>query len=329
MSSAKGKLTHRDLPVLSVTLDISLSKAMVLSSMLLSTNSRFMTMYPTGFTTFVPGFPIVQSAISKNVPCITDRTISCSSQHSEPRPPRQTRRAFLAAGAAVTALSVMFPQQANARNKKSHPNLVLPENIVQTDDTPTSPTDAPSVLSGKNGEENQILGYQTQSGITFVEFDVGKGRKPKWGDLVNIHYSLFTLAPSKTELIEHESTFNSQKDGYLIHHGNGEHILGLEEMIHSMRTGSKRRAIFPRALAYTRSGMSPVPYGARARQKFLNTLNSGDGTVVMDIELRWIAVDSGDRGYFTDLTPTDEELIELLKGLREENPEPGVLSITI
>lgn len=258
--------------------------------------------------------------------------VLCSDK-SGPTPTSQSRRSFLAALTAFAVSSTLAPPTANARSKKTFPNLVLPENIVKPDSSALSEneTDLPPGASSAlpDPKSGEVVGYQTDSGITFMEFEKGAGRKPNWGDLVNIHYTLYTLAPSKKDLIEHESTFKKEKDGYLIHHGNGEHILGLEEMIHSMSTGSKRRCILPRKLGYSQSGLAPVPYSARDRKKFLSALNEGDGTVVMDVELRWIASDANDRGYYTDLVPTDEEIIKLMEEMREENLEPGVPSIEI
>lgn len=243
----------------------------------------------------------------------------------------QSRRAFLASIAVIAASSTLAPPISSAKVKEKK-KIFAPNSIVNTDTPPTEILEsgipgAPSVLPGKNPGEK--IGYQTASGITFVEFATGEGRTPNWGDIVNIHFTLYTLTESKTDLIEHESSFEKDKQGYTLHHGNGEHILGLEEMIHTMRTGSKRRCIIPGPLAYTMTGMAPIPYKARDRKKFFNALNKADGSVVMDLELRWIAEDAADRGYYSDLVPTDEEILGLMDKIREEEQIPGIPSIQV
>lgn len=220
----------------------------------------------------------------------------------------------------------MTSNAVSADNENDSSNLNLgqrnpPDNLsapAKSSTDPLQPTENPST----------ILGHRSPSGIFYVEFDEGTGPKPEWGNLVNIDYILYTVS-NQTELVEHVSSFKEEKNGFLIHHGNGEQILGLEQMVHDMRSGAKRRCVIPSSLAYVRSGMLPIPYSDRKRKKFLDAINKGGGTIVLDLQVNWIKDDPDDRGYYSDLVLPDEEIIELLKKYRVDEVPPGAVSITI
>lgn len=237
-----------------------------------------------------------------------------------------SRRAFLCTLTAVIASSIV-PQRR--QSDASEETLNIDETVKPTEPNRTSVKVVPSEESLPAPEQPTVLlGHRTPSGIYYVDFQEGNGRTPNWGDLVNIDYILYTVK-EKSDLIEHESSFKEEDSGFLIHHGNGEQILGLEEMVHSMRTGSKRRCIIPAPLGYIRSGMLPIPYSQRKRSRFLDALNKGNGTVVLDLQVNWISEDPDDRGYYSDLVLSDEEIIDVMKKNRVETVPPDALSITI
>lgn len=156
-------------------------------------------------------------------------------------------------------------------------------------------------------EQKPLTGFQSKTGLKYFDFVRGDGPTPTWGDLVNIHYVAYTISASGDSLVKQDSSYDS-KHTYLLHHGNGEQILGLEEAIHSMNVGGRRRAIMSRDLAYYMTDLGPVPTSDFARKRFSKALENGDGTVVFDIELVAITADPDDRGYYNDLTPTEEEV---------------------
>lgn len=167
-------------------------------------------------------------------------------------------------------------------------------------------------------KESPTTGYLTQSGLKYFDFNVGEGPPPKWGDYVLIKYTSYTITPSGDALVQHDTSDKYFEGGYLIHHGNGEQVFGLEEAIHSMGVGGRRRAIVPRKIAYSNANLGPVPRSDRKRRQFSKALQEGDGSVVFDIELVKKWDDPDDRGYYTDLTPTDEELMEIMNS---DDPE--------
>jgi len=167
-------------------------------------------------------------------------------------------------------------------------------------------------------EASPESGFQTRSGLKYIDFDVGTGDRPKWGEYVRIHYVMYSISKDGLSLQKEDGTYGKMKDGYLIHHGNGEMILGLEEAVHSMNVGGRRRAIIPPLLAYIDSDLGPVPAVTRDRNRFSERLSDGDGTVVMDIELLGTMPDPDDRGFYDDLQPTDGEIIEMAAKSRQE-----------
>lgn len=156
-------------------------------------------------------------------------------------------------------------------------------------------------------EQKPLTGFQSRTGLKYFDFVRGEGPTPAWGDIVNIHYVAYTISPSGDALVKQDSSYDN-KHSYLLHHGNGEQILGLEEAIHSMSVGGKRRAIMPHDLAYFKADLGPVPLFDFSRRKFSKALQEGDGTVVFDIELLKITKDPDDRGYYSDLTPTEDQV---------------------
>lgn len=178
-------------------------------------------------------------------------------------------------------------------------NLVSPINI--------SDTKAATASEGKRTAA-PVIGFLTRSGIKFFDFEKGEGRTPKWGDLVNIQYVAYTLTLEGDALVKQDSSYSYGDDGYLVHHGNGQLILGLEEMIHSMRVGGRRRAIIPSGMAYTMVDLGPVPAWDFKRRRFANALKDTGGTVVFDVEVRSIMDDPTTRETYEELTPTPEQV---------------------
>lgn len=80
-----------------------------------------------------------------------------------------------------------------------------------------------------------------------------------------------------------------------------------------MRTGGRRRAIIPPNMAYAANvDLGPVPSWDRNRRKLASALREGDGTVVVDVEVRRIWDDPSTKEYYSDLTPTEDQLADYL-----------------
>lgn len=252
--------------------------------------------------------------------------VTCCAQSERRVSKTHTRRAFLIflGTLAASATPDFFSHRRDGEETLQDAVIASAIGVAKSDSTT-------SEISGTSSTNNSRTydGKQTASGIIFVDFEEGEGSTPKWGDFVYIQYKLYTVDSTKTKLIEHDSSINRVKKGYFVHHGNGEHILGLEEMLHSMRRGGFRRCVIPSRLAYFKPGFAPIPTNARARRRLTKALNEGDGNIVMDIQIVSIEKDPEDRGYYSDLVPTDEELLEIMKNLKEEHPDPRLRSFTV
>ncbi|GAB0488843.1 hypothetical protein MMPV_000054 [Pyropia vietnamensis] len=155
-------------------------------------------------------------------------------------------------------------------------------------------------------------------GLRYFDFRVGSGdRAPAWGDLLTVSYVLYTVSPSGDRLDVADSTY-ARNQKMLIHHGNGQTILGVEEALHGMRVGGRRRVVIPPALGYTNAGLGPVPPQTMKRRALNKALNEGNGLVVIDLELVSMRPDPDDTGLYTDLTPTPAELEAIWEEARAE-----------
>ena len=160
-------------------------------------------------------------------------------------------------------------------------------------------------------------GFVTESGLRYFDFATGEGPNPKWGDFVQLSYVVYTVTKSGAELFKEDSTYD-RKHKYLIHHGNGQTILGVEEALHSMQAGGRRRVIVPPTLAYVQAGLGPIPPEDWRRRRLSKHLREGNGLLVFDLELHQIMPDPDDRGYYTDLTPTPEEVTQIFQQAIQE-----------
>jgi FKBP-type peptidyl-prolyl cis-trans isomerase len=168
-------------------------------------------------------------------------------------------------------------------------------------------------------DQTPQVGYVTPSGLRYFDFKVGTGDKPKWGDWVEVDYALYTITPAGDALVMADTTFNRSDRSLILHHGNGEAILGIEEALHSMRQGGRRRVIIPPTMAFSTPGLLPYPLKDGQRRKFFQAMNDTGGTVVADLEILQIMPFPDEHGYYSDPTPSPEELKEIFTKAYQEN----------
>lgn len=135
--------------------------------------------------------------------------------------------------------------------------------------------------------------FLTRSGMKFLDFSLGDGDKPGWGDLVVINYTMYLFSSGEMEKID--STYERNQT-FLFRHGGGQVIRGLEEAVHDMKIGGKRRIILPENLGYSIPGLGPIPPSANGRKKlFSDEKNKAEHLVVFDIEL--MTIKSSQEGF--------------------------------
>jgi hypothetical protein len=142
--------------------------------------------------------------------------------------------------------------------------------------------------------------------LRYFDFTEGDGASPGWGDLCVIEYVLYTVPRPRGppgsgggNALQLQKVDSSHNQGYLIKHGNGRTIQGIEEAIHTMREHGHRRIIVPPRLAYVHGDLGPIPAETWVRQKLAKKLEQGD-LLVFDLMLKKVMRDPKDRGYYKD-----------------------------
>ena len=92
----------------------------------------------------------------------------------------------------------------------------------------------------------------TDSGLEYIDIEVGSGQSPQTGQTVSVHYTGWLADGTK---------FDSSLDGgqpFSFPIGQGKVIKGWDEGVATMKVGGKRRLIIPPELGYGASGYPPV-----------------------------------------------------------------------
>ena len=97
----------------------------------------------------------------------------------------------------------------------------------------------------------------TDSGLKYIDIEVGDGEEAESGDTVEVHY---------TGVLEDGTKFDSSKDRgvpFEFPLGAGRVIKGWDEGVAGMKVGGTRKLIVPAELGYGARGFPPdIPPGA-------------------------------------------------------------------
>lgn len=107
-----------------------------------------------------------------------------------------------------------------------------------------------TACGGSNGTEEEVI--TIDSGLQYVELEVGEGDSPGLGDTVVVHY---------TGWLEDGTKFDSSLDRgepFEFQIGMGGVIRGWDVGISTMKVGGKRKLIIPPELAYGSEGRGDV-----------------------------------------------------------------------
>ncbi|KAL9191549.1 hypothetical protein ACHAXT_001255 [Thalassiosira profunda] len=197
--------------------------------------------------------------------------------------------------AAAVAASALLPSP-------SHADI---EGVVTIPQSTAPPESTASNVDGKS-----VTVFKTKSGLQYIEIEEGSGPTPKYGNFVTIAYKAYIKLPNAQGQSFDLDEFDSDK-GYLVKHGNGRTVPGLDEGLHTMKVGGKRRIIVPPKLGYVASGLGPIPVGPYGRWKLNRLIDRmvelKGGNVIFDVEMKGMMEDEADQGYYDDdsLSPDD------------------------
>lgn len=205
------------------------------------------------------------------------------------------------------------------------------ESLADIEGVATPSTADPNPTKSVAPEGEGVVLYTTKSGLRYIDLREGTGRTPQYGNLCRISYRAFIKLPGKDSELQ---AYDSSK-AYLIKHGNGRIIPGLDEGLHTLAVGGKRRVIIPPKLGYIGPGvLGPLPDSPWGRAKLNRLLESmieqRGGSVVVDVELRNVMADEADQGYYEDATinPADfETLRQSLSATARDAREKGEAAV--
>ena len=163
---------------------------------------------------------------------------------------------------------------------------------------------------------------KTDSGLRYIELEEGKigdtSKTPQYGQLCVISYTGYLQLPNDDK----KKKFASQS-GFVLKHGNGKLIAGLDEGIHTMKRGGRRRLIIPPKLGFVVDGLGPVPEMPWQRDTLTSLLNEmvaqRGGNLIYDVQLERFFDDEADQGYYGDDEISPEEFAELNRRLNRKN----------
>jgi hypothetical protein len=171
--------------------------------------------------------------------------------------------------------------------------------------------------------------FKLKSGLQFIDLTQGTGVSPEYGQLVSIKYTAYMKLPNKSD----KEKFDS--DVFLLKHGNGRLLAGLDEGLHTMKVGGSRRIIIPPKLGFVDSGLGPVPQSPFSRLKLNQLLEEmikvRGGNLIYDVELVRVVSDEADQGYYDDSSLTEEQFNTLRENIqgqaRDSRGLPGIPSV--
>ena len=158
---------------------------------------------------------------------------------------------------------------------------------------------APLPMLAADPPPDTASGVSSRSGLRFIDFRKGEGPSPRFGQLIRFHYVGYALDGESDKLKVFDSTYE-RKLAYFTKHGNGFTCQGIEEALHTMQPGGRRRVILPPNLGYAIGDKGPVPPNAGGRDRLYAAVDASK-PLVFDLELVSAVDDLLDRGDYDDL----------------------------
>lgn len=197
-------------------------------------------------------------------------------------------------------------------------SLLVGSSLLST--TAAAWSTVPGIVQAATDVEN-VEGYQivkTDSGLQYIELEEGTtgytSKTPQYGQLCVISYTGYLQLPK-----DNKKTKFASQSGFVLKHGNGKLIAGLDEGLHTMKRGGRRRLIIPPKLGFVADGLGPIPEMPWQRDKLNSLLNQmveqRGGRLIYDVQLERFFDDEADQGYYQDDEISPEEFAELNRRL--------------
>jgi len=171
----------------------------------------------------------------------------------------------------------------------------------------------------------QVVVQTLPSGVKVIDLKEGTGPYPAYGQLVSISYKGYVRVGSSEGSKGVEPPMFEQVSNYLIKHGNGRIIPGLDEGLHTMRVGGSRRIIIPPKLGYVETGLGPVPESFYARFQLNRLLDemvqSRNGRLIFEVEMLSAFDDEADQGYYGDKSLSPDQFNTLRQNIERSQRE--------
>ena len=171
-------------------------------------------------------------------------------------------------------------------------------------------------------------GFQTKSGLKYFDFKEGNvDVMPLYGQMVVFHFTgYYQPSPNQPYELFDSSYLSPKKSPFLHKHGNGRICRGIDEGLHTMKVGGKRRVIIPKSIGYTDFRTGPKPLQPKYRKRLgdiIDLVNADKGELIFDLELLLVANDENDQGYYDDSAISQQEVRQLVLKSLTQNGMPG------
>lgn len=197
--------------------------------------------------------------------------------------------------------------------------------------TATTAWSAKPAFAQTSTDTEDVEGFQvfkTESGLKYIELQEGavggSSKTPQYGQLCVISYTGYLQLPK-----DNTKTKFASQSGFVLKHGNGKMIPGLDEGLHTMKRGGRRRLIIPPKLGFVVGDLGPIPELPWERWQLNNQLTKmveqKGGNLIYDVTLERFFDDEADQGYYQDDEISPEEFAELNRRLNRKNPNSGAL----
>jgi peptidylprolyl isomerase len=144
--------------------------------------------------------------------------------------------------ALLLGICLTVPLAACGDDEEAGPTATVPPTEIEGSPTPAEA--GPPPISGEP--------TVTESGLQFIDIEVGTGDSLQPGQTVEVHYTGWLADGTKFD----SSLDRGQPFSFAL--GAGRVIAGWDEGVASMKVGGKRRLIIPPELGYGERGSPPV-----------------------------------------------------------------------